>query len=263
MKYVKSIINIIIYFAIYLVVNQVWGLVFEISKQYQTLNQLLHNNPGIGFAITNVMSILVYVALFRIKKQNMIKYCQFNTISKQSIVWILFIGMGMAFASISLVKVAYIQNNFPQIEEVLRFITEGEYLVFVILGPVLLGAVFEDILFRGLIFNEIQKIAPVYLAVVLQAIIFGAVFMNLPMGLYAFFGAIIFGFIYVWTASIWGSILAHVFNSIFLIILRHFTIITENSATIALFIAIGIIFISMYRLKIINTSMKVPKANLV
>ena len=75
---------------------------------------------------------------------------------------------------------------------------------------VLVGPVIEEIIFRGIIFNDLRAHVNVAAAVVIQAVIFGLFHMNLLQGIYAGMIGLAFGVIYVWTKSIFASMTAHI-----------------------------------------------------
>ena len=83
----------------------------------------------------------------------------------------------------------------------------------------IVGPIFEEILFRGLIFGELRKITPVKIALVIQALLFGAYHLNLVQGVYAFLLGLLIGYVYYRSNSIIAPILMHVsINSLSVII---------------------------------------------
>ncbi len=65
----------------------------------------------------------------------------------------------------------------------------------------------EELLFRQVIYKRMQKIAPVWVAVMVSALLFGIYHGNLVQGIYAFIMGVILALVYEWT----GSFLAPVF----------------------------------------------------
>ncbi|WP_442945427.1 lysostaphin resistance A-like protein [Oceanirhabdus sp. W0125-5] len=70
--------------------------------------------------------------------------------------------------------------------------------------------IFEEILFRGLIFNSIKKHTNLILAIILQALIFSIIHGNITQSIYTFISAIIYVLIYLKTNSIISPILMHI-----------------------------------------------------
>jgi membrane protease YdiL (CAAX protease family) len=70
---------------------------------------------------------------------------------------------------------------------------------------------FEEIFYRGLIFNEFRYSYSILTAILLQAIIFGALH-EIPQMIYAFIAGILFAVLYLWLKNIWAPIIAHIVN---------------------------------------------------
>lgn len=74
--------------------------------------------------------------------------------------------------------------------------------------------IYEEVLFRGLVFREMRHILPVNWAIILQALLFGVWHASLIQGIYAFLLALVMGRVYLRYQSIWGPIAVHCgFNS--------------------------------------------------
>jgi len=73
----------------------------------------------------------------------------------------------------------------------------------------LIVPIYEEVLFRGLIFREFAVIAPVKLAIAAQAILFGVWHSTIIQGLYAFILGIVLCRVYLRHQSIWAACAVH------------------------------------------------------
>ena len=73
----------------------------------------------------------------------------------------------------------------------------------------------EELLFRGVFLSELRRVLPGGLAVVIIALLFGLAHGNLIQGTYAALAGIALGFMYLWSGSIFASILLHIFFNFF------------------------------------------------
>ncbi len=89
--------------------------------------------------------------------------------------------------------------------------------------------IFEELLFRGLIFGELRKIMTVRLAIVVQAALFGAFHLNVVQGTYAFIIGLLLGFIYYRSNSIIAPIIIHISINASTVLLGQF-VTTEQMA---------------------------------
>jgi|GEM_PF-2583865 len=70
--------------------------------------------------------------------------------------------------------------------------------------------IFEKLLFRGLVYNELRKVARVRGAIVIQAVLFGLYHMNLVQGAYALLIGLALGYVYHKSRSIIAPMLLQV-----------------------------------------------------
>ena len=64
-----------------------------------------------------------------------------------------------------------------------RHVTDAN-IILAILGVGIIGPIIEEIIFRGLIFNELKNIMPVSVVIIAQGILFGLCHFNLMQSIY-------------------------------------------------------------------------------
>ncbi len=81
---------------------------------------------------------------------------------------------------------------------------------------------FEEILFRGLVYNKLRATLPLWVTIILQALLFGMVQGNVLSGLYALIIGILLGITYMITKSIWVPVIIRVIFNIFIMAIMEF-----------------------------------------
>lgn len=74
----------------------------------------------------------------------------------------------------------------------------------------IVGPIFEELLFRGLLFGELRKLTHIRVALVIQALLFGIYHLNAVQGSYAFVIGLLLGFVYYRSGSILAPIIVHI-----------------------------------------------------
>ena len=96
---------------------------------------------------------------------------------------------------------------------------QGIDLLLTTLCVAILVPIAEELLFRGIITEEIRKVAPDWLAILISGVIFALVHGNLVQILYVLPFGFLLGASYIWSNSIWVPVLIHVvfnfFGSVF------------------------------------------------
>lgn len=96
------------------------------------------------------------------------------------------------------------------------------------------NSIFKEIFYRGYIFNELNQKVTWMQAVLLQALIYSLLFIgpNPFAWFLSFTGVILFTLIYLWSGSLWGSVLTQIANTmtIFFLQTTNLNILQKNSA---------------------------------
>ncbi|MCM1988605.1 CPBP family intramembrane glutamic endopeptidase [Oceanirhabdus seepicola] len=240
MKLLKGLKKPVLYFVIYLVMQIVVGAFVgiclvayvgatgDISNISVNAEEIIQKNV---FAITlfaALLTLIIYHFMLKSKENSLAKYCGVRKVSIKNATLIIIMGTCLAFLS-SLV-VGLLQDFFTDyatINESISSVTDavkntgGELthtrssveviMAWIGMFSMIIGIpVFEEVLFRGLIFNSLKSHLKIGWCVVVSAIIFGIAHMNVLQGIYACFLGVVLAIAYEKTKSIWAPIIMHV-----------------------------------------------------
>lgn len=184
----------------------------EVLKDNRNLELVLKEKVGNNiftlFMIAAIINFFVYILMFRNKNKNLFKRCKFNRINIRYIPKLILVIIGMTLTSVALVsEFGDIFNSYNVVQQA---IIQSYNSIISMFSIIVVLPIFEEILFRGLVFYELRERFSVIATVIIQALIFGIWHLNPLQAVYTFFAGIIFGAILVFTNSIWGSIIAHI-----------------------------------------------------
>ncbi len=158
--------------------------------------------------ISIIVTFIVYYLLFKFEKEDLIKYCDFRKFKQNYIVPIIFLTIGFCLMLSSISK---FQVNIYSINR------DG---IIGLLGLLIFVPIFEEILFRGIIYNKLRENIDLFSAIIIQALIYGLFHGNVFQALYTGVLGIILATVYTWSDSIWSAILTHeIFNILGLVIM--------------------------------------------
>lgn len=194
-----------LYFAWFLTVTKLFfAYIYPLSPWFEqnTLAVIILNDI-IGFP-------LMYFAIKLIFKQNLFKEARFQKMDGSAISLSLWVGLGAGLFTVAFSQLPAIQSDQFKFQELFEYLNRAEWYVFLVF--LLLGNVYKETLFRGLLLNSFRGVLPVTVAILLQGLLYGVLFFlgDIPLSLYGFLGAIIFALLYVWFDSIWAPIAAQV-----------------------------------------------------
>ncbi|MCX7709762.1 MAG: CPBP family intramembrane metalloprotease [Clostridia bacterium] len=163
--------------------------------------------------IAVVSAALIFMLIFKLKKENLIKLCNFSKVGMRDIGLLTIVGVSASFilniVLSSLQGLEALKKFFEAHEKVTSSLLAGNNIVFTVFVVSIAAPLFEEVLFRGMVFNEFRKSVPVTWAILLQGAVFGLYHMNVLQGVYASVLGILFALLYIWTKSLWAPITVH------------------------------------------------------
>ncbi|GAA0124033.1 MAG: CPBP family intramembrane metalloprotease [Clostridium argentinense] len=215
--HLRLISNIVLYLFIYLlgqflsVVLVTIPSIFYYAHLNINLNEVLiriDKNILITVSIGAMFSLVIYALILKKSKNNLWKICNFGNITMKSIT---FIGIiSICYSIISTCFVGFSYKLFPVYNTIVNSPSYNGNIVSLISGIIFIP-IFEEILFRGIIFNELRDNLSLITSILIQGIIFAIMHGNIIQVIYTFPLAIMLALVYIWTNSIWASILLHIF----------------------------------------------------
>lgn len=204
--------------------------------------------------IGNLLTIGFIMLIFLARKDKFSHYIGFRKIRIMDGVSILAFGAFLNILITGLFDLAIIylpiKRQIEEFEGLMEPLMESGFIP-LLLAVSISAPIFEEIIFRGIIFNDFKKALPVWLAIMTQGLLFGLFHGNWIQGVYATLLGIVLGLFYYRYKSIWAVILLHFsYNTISLLLdqwlhdnLNIFTILILGMSGTIIF---GIIMIRTY-----------------
>lgn len=247
-KHLITLKNILIYLAIYFI-TQIAGtmgafIIYSIFNAGKSENlvegarKYIMNNAYIITLASAVLALIIYYFTLKSKEETLKDKLQLNKVDFKTSIIIIILTLGNAMFACSLVTL--LQDKFPSYKETAELVSSASTSVLAMSAIIIFLPIFEEILFRGLIFHELKKSNKFILAIIFQALIFGIIHGNPLQAIYASILGVYLGLIYHWTSSLWASSSAHIVynllgSSIFPIILDK----TQN--LVYVYIVVGLV----------------------
>lgn len=246
-KYLKMTGLIVLYGGVYYLAQMIVGIIsgivivaqnFDKAQDISFIEQMIMKNMHMILISSIIISLLIYFLIFAIRRINLINYCHISSIKIKNIVLILILGIGLniLFTIINLLTEFY-EFSPEKLEQLSKIIMGNSFFISLLVIGIIVP-IFEEILFRGLIFNELRQNVNIWVGIILQAIIFGVYHGNIVQGTYTFILGIVLGLTYIWFNSIWAPIALHVVNNSISVTMAHFLPNEFELSNIALVILI-------------------------
>ncbi|OXX83141.1 hypothetical protein AVM15_12995 [Paraclostridium benzoelyticum] len=177
-------------------------ILFENSYQYNTVA------ASLGGFIT-----LAITYKFCGEGKNIAYIYKLKRIKLKDILYIIL--MGIALSIVLSILIDFLTQLFPSYEEVSNRITSQTSSILNIMCIVVLVPIYEEIIFRGIIFNHLKENYKIGIAIVVQALVFGIEHGNIVQSIYTFILGIVLALMYMYFNSIYANIMLHMIFNLF------------------------------------------------
>jgi membrane protease YdiL (CAAX protease family) len=256
-KFLKITGGILKYLLVYILIQLLCGIVLGIST--------LSNNYGdasiyeiqlsvakkIIYSLTfsSIITLLAYIFMFRKKETSLWQRCNMS-IKVKGKNYILIMILAVTFALFTSSAITLFKDSIPSLssvpEEFANDIATGISMgyspsiftmIAIFLTVLILGPVLEEVLFRGLIFNELKNNdANIIASVIIQAALFSIAHFNISQSSYTLILGVFLALVYLWTKSLKSAIALHIGFNISGMLISPFVVAFAEKYTI--FIAI-------------------------
>lgn len=231
-QYFKMTRNIVFFGGLYYLMTMISGMLYAIgymiankTQNVESVQKSLMIDIYIVTTVAAVITLVIFFLVLRKKEQNLLQRCNFKRISGSDIGKIILTAISITMFSCSVVYLT--ASKFESYDKVSDSLSSAHGSILAMVSVVILIPMFEEILFRGLIFNELRKNMNIYVAIIIQAIIFAVFHGNMLQGMYTFILGVILSLLYMWTKSLWANVLCHIvynlFGTIIIPVLLYFT----------------------------------------
>ncbi len=204
---------ILLYFLVTVIVSAImeFAALFIYKYNIYDMQEMIAEVPGLMLMITFVtylVSLVLFFIIFR-KERKMSGKTDDPLTAKRVIITIA-VCLGISLVLQILLNISRIDEVFPGYQNVVNTTFAGQPLLLLILSVGIVGPITEELLFRGLIFDRLDRYLGTRPAVIISALIFGAVHLNMVQFIYATIIGILFAYFYSRYRNIWIPIIAHI-----------------------------------------------------
>lgn len=226
-NFFKSIGKAAVYFVVYLLTQTIVGFVYGIilgakiaasgevedalalSEQLTTM--IMDKAVEMTFW-TSLIALIIYWIRFAVRKKNILKEVEIKKISTNGILPILVMAPSLN------VIISMVVSNIPWPQEWIdayatnSSVLDGSLMTWI--SAVIIAPVFEEILFRGLVYTRLKKGMPTIIAAIVASLVFGLCHGTAIWIIYATVIGLVMTWVFERYQSLTASILFHfVFNA--------------------------------------------------
>jgi len=201
--------------------KKVYFLFFSLLAYIVALYFIDHDRNHKSILIFNLIFAAIVVVFYLTDTKNINRLLSFKNLNKNLILKILLIAPFAALL-ISIFgdwinTLVFDQRHIGYLE---LFKDSPAPLLLAIISVGLFPAIFEEIAFRGIVFNELMKFTRLKTAIILSAILFTLLHLSIISILWIFPGGLLFGYLRAKYRTLWYGIIGHFAYNSSLVILE-------------------------------------------
>lgn len=220
----------------------------------------------IAYAVGIVIALAGYIIIIKVKKHKLFEYTSLNKFSPKCAAICAFFGFCVNVTVMYVMILGKSNEALGNIyNEYLKSAHSGSVWIMLLFVGFMIP-VFEEMIYRGLIFNQLRESMGQTPAILLQAFLFvafemivGGAEFSIVETAYGFTMAVIFALFYVWSGSLWSSIFARAFKNLAALIIVAF--FSESTFISARYIIMTITIIGIFASFIVMMKIGKKSAN--
>lgn len=216
----KGIFFALTYLLIYLLNSKFISIFMNYASEtkFKSVVESLNNTVSFEMILNVAIPALIYILILRIRKINLLAFCRFKTISIKNLMLCISIGISISIFILCFMHLEYFANNMQAVISFFDRFNNGSVFYFIFYN-IIVFTIFEEMLFRGLIFNELRKVLPLVPVILIQAL--PAAFQSdVVLSVFGYASMVIYCLAYIYSDSIWGSVAVLYTSHIFVMLSR-------------------------------------------
>lgn len=181
-----------------------------LQGQEPNIENLIISGVSWILILSSILATLLFWVVYILRRKSFIKELKIRALPREAVVLSILAGLGISVALTGIINFIDIAKYFPKATQELAEMFAGSDLLSLLLAVGIIVPIFEELMFRGLIFNEMRRAMPPWLALVLSGVVFGVAHMNPIQIMYTIPMGILLAVLYYRTGSLWTPILVHI-----------------------------------------------------
>ena len=222
-KRIKGILTSVMYIAIFYLVSLIVQLIYVLWQNFSgeiEISKIEINVINGAYALSVISMIItfwIFIAIGKIRKKPIDKVVLNSAVTPMTIIMLLCLSVGLrllvtAYYSLSQ-NSSLLTQSIDSASAMTPDLTGMAEILVAVFCIAVITPLFEEILFRAIVMNELKEIMRPWAANVLQAAMFGAAHAVLFQSIFAFVIGLVFGALYNRLKSIKAMAICHaVFN---------------------------------------------------
>lgn len=206
-----SIVTIAVYLLVFLLVTVMHDAL--LLQSFPSYKSFMDRNIPIFLCTVFGIAFVLFMLISRIqtivskgKLPGIIRNSRFSPLKAGDWIRVSIFGVACTFLFMAVMKLSWVRENTQDFENYIDTFSKAESFIYVLVGVGFLAVCFEELLFRGIVFNAWSKGLPVWLSLLLSSVIYSYFQPSFWISVTSFFLSVLYCLVYIRMKSLWASI---------------------------------------------------------
>ncbi|MCD9026582.1 type II CAAX endopeptidase family protein [Cohnella silvisoli] len=205
----------LVYVAVYLLVFWLVAMLHQslLLNHFPDYKAFMERNIPIFLCTVFGIAFLLFLGLSKLQSvlskgriPSIIRTARFTPLKAGDWVKLVILGIGCTLLFLAVMKLSWVRNNTSHFEDYVNTFGTAESFVYVLVGVGFLAVCFEELLFRGIVYNALRTGMPVWMSVLLTSLIYSYFQPSFWISVTSFFLSVLYCLVYIRLKSLWASI---------------------------------------------------------
>lgn len=212
---VKALVGSIVHAASYLFVFWIVTVLHEqlLIRQFDGYRDFMNRNIPVFlctvFGIAFALFLLLSYAQRKVSRgriAGVIETAKFHKLGAADLRLLTTLGIAGTLLFLSVMSLPFVRDNTEDFKSYVTVFSTSDSLAYVLIGVGFLAVCFEELLFRGILFNALGRTLPVWATIPITSLIYGYFQPSFWVSVTSVFLSVLYGMVYVQLRSIWAPI---------------------------------------------------------
>ncbi|GMK38340.1 hypothetical protein PCCS19_13940 [Paenibacillus sp. CCS19] len=207
-----SVLHAVMYLLVFWVVSELHGMLF--IDKFEGYRNFMNDNIPVFlctvFGGVFVLFLLVSYAQQKLSKGRIggiLETARFHKLKAADIRLLVYIGIAGTLLFISVMNLPYVRDNTQDFQSYVDTFSRADSFIYVLVGVGFLAVCFEELLFRGILFNALERTLPLWATVLTTSLVYGYFQPSFWVSVTSVFLSVLYCLVYAKLRSLWSSIL--------------------------------------------------------
>ncbi|MBD3917806.1 CPBP family intramembrane metalloprotease [Paenibacillus sp. PR3] len=207
-----SVLHAVLYLFVFWVISELHGKL--VIDKFEGYRNFMNDNIPVFlctvFGAVFLLFLLVSYAQQKLSKgriAGILETARFHKLQAADIRLLVYIGVAGTLLFLSVMNLPFVKDNTQDFQSYVDTFSRADSFIYVLIGVGFLAVCFEELLFRGILYNALGRTLPLWATVLITSLVYGYFQPSFWVSVTSVFLSVLYCLVYAKLRSLWSSII--------------------------------------------------------